>query len=54
MSVTQKLSEQSMISVPYVQGKRRHCTPMELLTGQKQEKDWLDLLLVKVGKAAWS
>ena len=36
----------------YVQGKRKHCTPMELLTGQKQEKDWLDLLLIKVGKAA--
>ena len=36
----------------YVQGKRKHSTPMELLTGQKQEEDWLDLLLKKVGKAA--
>lgn len=36
----------------YVQGKRKHFTPMELLTGQKQEKDWLDLMLLKVGKAA--
>lgn len=36
----------------YVQGKRKHCTPMELLTGQKQEQDWLDLLLKRVGKAA--
>ncbi len=36
----------------YVQGKRKGSTPMELLTGQKQEEDWLDLLLVKVNKAA--
>lgn len=36
----------------YVQGKRKNFTPMELLTGQKQEKDWLDLMLLKVGKAA--
>ena len=36
----------------YVQGKRKNYTPMELLTGQKQEKDWLDLMLLKVGKAA--
>jgi len=36
----------------YVQGKRKHHTPMELLTGQSQEQDWLDLLLKRVGKAA--
>ena len=36
----------------YVQGKRKHSTPMELLTGQNQEQDWLDLLLKRVGKAA--
>jgi len=32
----------------YVQGVRKNHTPMELLTGQKQEQDWLDLLLEKV------
>ena len=32
----------------YVQGKRKGSTPMELLTGEKQEEDWLDLLLDKV------
>ena len=36
----------------YVQGKRKNHTPMELLTGQKQEEDWLDLLLKKVNIAA--
>ena len=32
----------------YVQGKRKGYTPMELLTGEKQQEDWLDLLLAKV------
>lgn len=32
----------------YVQGVRKNHTPMELLTGQKQKEDWLDLLLKKV------
>lgn len=36
----------------YVQGKRKHRTPMELLTQKNQEQDWLDLLLKRVGKAA--
>ncbi len=36
----------------YVQGKRKGNTPMELLTGNKQQKDWLDLLMEKVNKAA--
>lgn len=34
----------------YVQGARKGHTPMELLTGQPQQKDWLDLLMEKVGK----
>jgi len=36
----------------YVQGKRKGSTPMELLTGEKQEKDWLDLMLEKTYKIA--
>jgi hypothetical protein len=36
----------------YVQGERKGCTPMELLTGEKQEKDWLDLLLERTKKKA--
>jgi len=33
----------------YIQGARKGHTPMELLTGQPQQKDWLDLLMDKVG-----
>ena len=33
----------------YIQGARKGYTPMELLTGQPQQKDWLDLLMDKVG-----
>jgi hypothetical protein len=36
----------------YVQGKRKGYTPMELLTGNRQHEDWLDLLIEKVSKAA--
>ena len=36
----------------YVQGKRKNSTPMELLTGQQQDKDWLDLLLDKFNNRA--
>lgn len=36
----------------YVQGKRKGYTPMELLTGEIQEEDWLDLMLKKVNKIA--
>jgi len=32
----------------YVAGKRKGKTPMEILTGNKQEKDWLELLIEKV------
>jgi len=32
----------------YVQGVRKNQTPMELLTGQEQKQDWLDLLIEKV------
>ena len=32
----------------YVDGKRKGKTPIEILTGRKQEKDWLELLLEKV------
>ena len=32
----------------YVQGVRKNKTPMELLTGQEQQQDWLDLLIEKV------
>lgn len=32
----------------YVQGVRKNHTPMELLTGQQQDQDWLDILLEKV------
>jgi hypothetical protein len=32
----------------YKAGKRKGKTPMELLTGTKQEKDWLEMLLEKV------
>ena len=36
----------------YVQGERKGYTPIELLTGEKQEKDWLDLLLDRTNKKA--
>ena len=36
----------------YVQGKRKGSTPMELLTGKPQEKDWLDLMLEKTNRLA--
>lgn len=32
----------------YIQGARKGSTPMELLSGQQQQKDWLDLLMDKV------
>jgi len=32
----------------YKAGKRKGKTPMELLTGTKQDKDWLEMLLEKV------
>ena len=32
----------------YKAGKRKGKTPMELLTGTKQEKDWLEMLMEKV------
>jgi len=32
----------------YVAGKRKGKTPMEILTGKTQEKDWLELLIEKV------
>ena len=28
----------------YIDGKRKEKTPMEILTGEKQEKDWIELL----------
>jgi len=28
----------------YVDGKRKGQTPMEILTGKKQKKDWIELL----------
>ncbi len=34
----------------YTQGIRQGSTPMELLTGQSQQKDWLDLLMDKIYK----
>lgn len=33
----------------YKAGKRKGKTPMELLTGTKQEKDWLEMLMEKLG-----
>ena len=36
----------------YIQGERKGHTPMELLTGQKQKKDWLDLMLQKTNQIA--
>lgn len=36
----------------YVQGKRKGSTPIELLIGQKQQEDWLDLLIKKVHNVA--
>lgn len=38
----------------YIQGARKGHTPMELLTGQVQQKDWLDLLMDKVDEATLS
>jgi hypothetical protein len=32
----------------YLAGKRKGSTPMELLTGKKQENDWIDLLFAAV------
>jgi hypothetical protein len=32
----------------YKAGKRKGKTPMELLTGTKQEKDWLKILMEKL------
>ena len=32
----------------YVAGKRKGKTPIEILTGRKQETDWLELLIEKV------
>ncbi|MBW8003770.1 MAG: hypothetical protein FVQ80_17515 [Planctomycetes bacterium] len=32
----------------YVDGKRKGKTPIEILTGIEQEKDWLELLMEKV------
>ncbi len=32
----------------YLRGKRKGFSPIELLTGEKQEQDWLDILLKKV------
>ena len=34
----------------YKAGKRKGKTPMELLTGTKPEKNWLELLMEKVKK----
>jgi hypothetical protein len=34
----------------YLAGKRKGSTPMELLTGKKQEEDWIDLLFATVKK----
>ena len=34
----------------YKDGKRKGHTPMELLTGTPQEKDWLDLLFEEIEK----
>ncbi len=34
----------------YHAGKRKNKTPMEILTGKEQKKDWIDLLLAKVKK----
>jgi hypothetical protein len=33
-----------MNKLPYNAGKRKNQTPMEILTGKKQEKDWIELL----------
>jgi hypothetical protein len=32
----------------YIAGKRKGKTPMEILTGEAQKKDWLELLFDKV------
>jgi hypothetical protein len=32
----------------FVAGKRKGKTPMEILTGKRQHKDWLELLIEKV------
>ena len=32
----------------YLSGKRKGKTPMEILTGKRQQKDWLELLIEKV------
>ena len=34
----------------YKSGKRKNQTPMEILTGKKQEKEWIDLLSVVIRK----
>ena len=38
----------------YTRGKRKGSSPMELLTGKKQEADWLDLLLAESHKPSFS
>jgi len=35
----------------YKDGKRKGRTPMDIFTGQKQEKDWIELLLDAMGKS---
>lgn len=32
----------------YKQGKRKGFSPMELITGEKQTQDWLDILLSRI------
>lgn len=32
----------------YKQGKRKGFSPMELITGEKQTQDWLDILLCRI------
>jgi len=36
----------------YIQGERKGYTPMELLTGQEQKEDWLDLMLQQTNRIA--
>jgi hypothetical protein len=38
-------------NVSYNAGKRKGQTPMEILTGKKQEKDWIELLIDVVNQA---
>ena len=40
--------EWGVITTVQKRGKRAGKTPMEILTGEKQEKDWIELLIKKI------